>query len=53
MVKEKYEKGEKKPDSKRETWDSLKEEGNKLFSHRKYDQGMEFRTRWLERLQPY
>ena len=41
MVKEKYEKGEKKPDTKRETWDSLKDEGNKLFSHRKYEQGME------------
>ena len=25
--------------SKRETWESLKEEGNKLFSHRKYEQG--------------
>ena len=39
MVKEKYEKGEKKErDTKRETWDTLKEEGNKLFSHRKYEQ---------------
>jgi len=26
--------------SKRETWESLKEEGNKLFSHRKYEQAL-------------
>lgn len=31
--------------SKRETWESLKEEGNKLFSHRKYEQG----NRWRQR----
>jgi len=30
----------KKDQSKRETWESLKEEGNKLFSHRKYEQAL-------------
>jgi hypothetical protein len=37
MAKDKYEKG--KQETKRETWESLKDEGNKLFAHRKYDQG--------------
>ena len=39
MTKDKYEKGEKKSDSKRETWESLKALGNEHFQHRKYDQG--------------
>ena len=26
-------------EQKRDTWESLKEEGNKLFAHRKYEQG--------------
>ena len=26
-------------EQKRDTWENLKEEGNKLFAHRKYEQG--------------
>ena len=26
-------------EAKRDTWESLKEDGNKLFAHRKYEQG--------------
>lgn len=34
-------------EQKRETWESLKEDGNKLFAHRKYEQG-DFWLFWLK-----
>lgn len=39
MTKEKYEKGEKREPPKKDTWEALKEEGNKYYSHKKYEQG--------------
>lgn len=41
MTKEKYEKGEKREMPKKETWEALKDEGNKFYSHKKYEQGRE------------
>jgi len=35
--------------SKRETWESLKEEGNKLFSHRKYEQALKQYSRAIQK----
>jgi len=49
MVKEKYERGEKKMESKRETWDTLKDEGNKFFSHRKYEQALKSYSRAIQK----
>lgn len=35
--------------SKRETWESLKEDGNKLFSHRKYEQALKQYSRAIQK----
>jgi len=49
MTKDKYEKGEKKSDSKRETWESLKALGNEHFQHRKYDQAQKAYSKAIQK----
>lgn len=39
----------KSKDAKKESWESLKEEGNKLFAHRKYDQALKQYSRALQK----
>jgi len=49
MTKEKYEKGEKREMPKKETWEALKDEGNKFYSHKKYEQALKSYSKAIQK----